>query len=186
MFSVIFPGQGSQSVGMAKELYNKFDTFKINFEKADNILNYQLSKIILEGPDDKLNLTENTQPAIFLTSYAIFKVAQKEFGVNFEKAQFIAGHSLGEYSALCCSKSLNFDPVDFLYSCSDWIGAYHLSDNDGTQDSNDMVRHDSWFWPHIRRDLGYYCLEVYGIPPRELVFQRDLVISKLKEKINDI
>ena len=109
MFSVIFPGQGSQSVGMAKELYNKFDTFKINFEKADNILNYQLSKIILEGPDDKLNLTENTQPAIFLISYSIFQVIKNEFQINLDDAKYFAGHSLSEYTALTCSGVLSFE-----------------------------------------------------------------------------
>ena len=88
MFSVIFPGQGSQSVGMAKELYNKFETFKINFEEADDLLNYQLSKIILEGPDDKLNLTENTQPAIFLISYSIFQVIKNEFKINLNEAKY--------------------------------------------------------------------------------------------------
>ena len=109
MFSVIFPGQGSQSVGMAKELYNKFETFKINFKKADDILNYQLSKIILEGPADKLNLTENTQPAIFLISYSIFQVIKNEFKINLNEAKYFAGHSLGEYTALACSGVLSFE-----------------------------------------------------------------------------
>ena len=109
MFSVIFPGQGSQSVGMAKELYNKFETFKINFKKADDILNYQLSKIILEGPADKLNLTENTQPAIFLISYSIFQVIKNEFEINLNEAKYFAGHSLGEYTALACSGVLSFE-----------------------------------------------------------------------------
>ena len=109
MFSVIFPGQGSQSVGMANELYNKFETFKINFKKADDILNYQLSKIILEGPDDKLNLTENTQPAIFLISYSIFEVIKNEFKINLNEAKYFAGHSLGEYTALTCSGVLSFE-----------------------------------------------------------------------------
>ena len=75
----------------------------------DNILEFPISKIIFEGPEENLNLTENTQPAIFLTSYAIFNVAQKEFGLNFDKTQFIAGHSLGEYSALCCFGALSFE-----------------------------------------------------------------------------
>ena len=109
MFSVIFPGQGSQSVGMAKELYNKFDTFKINFKKADDLLNYRLSKIILEGPADKLNLTENTQPAIFLISYSIFQVIKNEFKINLNEAKYFAGHSLGEYTALTCSGVLSFE-----------------------------------------------------------------------------
>ena len=109
MFSVIFPGQGSQSVGMANELYNKFDAFKINFKKADDLLNYHLSKIILEGPEDKLNLTENTQPAIFLISYSIFQVIKNEFQINLNKAKYFAGHSLGEYTALTCSEVLSFE-----------------------------------------------------------------------------
>ena len=109
MFSVIFPGQGSQSVGMAKELYNRFETFKINFKKADDLLNYHLSKIILEGPEDKLNLTENTQPAIFLISYSIFQVIKNEFQINLNKAKYFAGHSLGEYTALTCSEVLSFE-----------------------------------------------------------------------------
>jgi len=109
MFSVIFPGQGSQSVGMANELYNKFQTFKINFKKADDLLNYQLSKIILEGPADKLNLTENTQPAIFLISYSIFQVIKNEFKINLNEAKYFAGHSLGEYTALTCSGVLSFE-----------------------------------------------------------------------------
>ena len=109
MFSVIFPGQGSQSVGMANELYNKFDTFKINFKKADDLLNYRLSKIILEGPSNKLNLTENTQPAIFLISYSIFQVIKNEFEINLNEAKYFAGHSLGEYTALTCSGVLSFE-----------------------------------------------------------------------------
>ena len=109
MFSVVFPGQGSQKIGMANELYDKFEIVKKIFEDADNILELPISKIILEGPENKLNLTENTQPAIFLTSYSIFNVAKKEFGINFDNAQYIAGHSLGEYSALCCFGALGFE-----------------------------------------------------------------------------
>ena len=109
MFSVIFPGQGSQKLGMAKEFFDKFEIVKNIFKEADNILNIPLTKIIFDGPEADLNLTENTQPAIFLTSYAIFKVAKKEFGLAFDNTQFIAGHSLGEYSALCCYDALNFE-----------------------------------------------------------------------------
>ena len=109
MFSVVFPGQGSQKIGMAKEFFDKFEIVKKIFKEADNLLELPLSKIIFEGPENELNLTENTQPAIFLTSYSIFTVAQKEFGFDFNKSQFIAGHSLGEYSALCCFGALNFE-----------------------------------------------------------------------------
>ncbi len=109
MFSVVFPGQGSQKIGMAKELFDKFEIVKEIYKEADDLLELPISKIIFEGPEDKLNLTENTQPAIFLTSYAIFTVAKKEFGFNFDKTQFIAGHSLGEYSALCCYGALTFE-----------------------------------------------------------------------------
>ena len=109
MFSVVFPGQGSQKIGMAKEFFDKFELVKKLFKEADEILNLSISKIIFEGPDDELNLTENTQPAIFLTSYSIFKVAQQEFGIDLSKAKFIAGHSLGEYSALCSYGALDFE-----------------------------------------------------------------------------
>ena len=111
MFSIVFPGQGSQKVGMAKELFQRSELVKKIFSDADEILGLPISRIILEGPDDELNLTENTQPGIFLVSYSIFKFAQKEYGLNFQKAQFAAGHSLGEYSALCCFDILNFEEV---------------------------------------------------------------------------
>ena len=109
MFSIIFPGQGSQIVGMAKEFYENYDSVKKFFENADEILNKSLSKLILEGPKDILDQTENTQPAIFLVSYSIFKVLEKEVNFDLNKASFFAGHSLGEYSALCCADSLDFE-----------------------------------------------------------------------------
>ena len=109
MFSVIFPGQGSQSVGMAKEFYDRFGIFKKIFHEADDILNFPISKLILEGPKDKLNLTQNTQPAIFLVSFAIFKLIKEEFNIDLNNANYFAGHSLGEYSALACSDALKFE-----------------------------------------------------------------------------
>jgi len=108
MFSVIFPGQGSQIVGMGKEFYDKFDLVKSLFKEADETLNYSISKLILEGPKEELDLTVNTQPAIFLISYSIFKVIKKEFNIDLNKAKYFAGHSLGEYSALSCAGYLNF------------------------------------------------------------------------------
>ena len=115
MFSVIFPGQGSQSVGMAKELHDKYDYIKELFKSADDTLGYSISKIILDGPKEDLDLTENTQPAIFLASYSICEMIKKESNFNLDKAKYFAGHSLGEYSALAISGSLNFqDAIKLL------------------------------------------------------------------------
>ncbi|MBT4062883.1 MAG: ACP S-malonyltransferase [Flavobacteriaceae bacterium] len=108
MFSVIFPGQGSQMVGMGKEFYDKFDIVKNLFKEADETLNFSISKLILEGPKEKLDLTINTQPAIFLISYSIFNVIKSEFNIDLNKAKYFAGHSLGEYSALSCAGYLSF------------------------------------------------------------------------------
>jgi len=107
MFSVIFPGQGSQMVGMGKEFYDKFDLVKNLFKEADDTLNFPISKLILEGPKGELDLTVNTQPAIFLVSYSIYNVIKKEFNIDLSKAKYFAGHSLGEYSALSCAGYLN-------------------------------------------------------------------------------
>ncbi len=109
MFSVLFPGQGSQSVGMGKNLYERFDYVKSRFKQADDILQKSISKIILEGPKELVDQTQNTQPAIFLVSYCIYEVIKKETSFNLNNAKFFAGHSLGEYSALACSGSLSFE-----------------------------------------------------------------------------
>jgi len=115
MFSVIFPGQGSQSVGMGKEFYDKYDLVKSLFKEADEALDTPLSKIILEGPKEELDLTANTQPAIFLISYSIFQVIKQEFNIDLTKAKFFAGHSLGEYSALSSAGYLDFkDTIKIL------------------------------------------------------------------------
>ena len=109
MFSVIFPGQGSQVVGMSNELHSKFDLVKKLFKDADQVLNFPISKVILEGPKEELNLTENTQPAIFLVGYSIFNLIKQEFGLDLNKAKFFAGHSVGEYTALASSGVIGFE-----------------------------------------------------------------------------
>ena len=114
MFSVIFPGQGSQMVGMGKEFFEKFNSVKELFQIADDTLNFSLSKIILEGPKEDLNLTVNTQPAIFLISYSIFNVIKKEFNIDLNQAKYFAGHSLGEYSALAAAGYLDFSETIML------------------------------------------------------------------------
>ena len=108
MFSVIFPGQGSQIVGMGKDLHSKHDIIKKLFKEADDILGFSISNVILEGPKEKLDLTENTQPAIFLLGYSIFNLLKKENFIDLSKAKFFAGHSLGEYTSLACAESLSF------------------------------------------------------------------------------
>ena len=115
MFSLVFPGQGSQTIGMGKDFFENYDLVKDLFKEADESLGISLSKIILEGPKDKLDLTINTQPAIFLISYSIFQVMKKEFNLDLDNAKYFAGHSLGEYSALCAANYLSFsDTIKLL------------------------------------------------------------------------
>ena len=114
MFSVIFPGQGSQTVGMGKNLYNNFSYIKELFDKADEILGISLSNMILNGPKEELDQTENTQPAIFLVGYSIFQLIKKDFGINLNKASYFVGHSLGEYTALVCAGSLTLERATYL------------------------------------------------------------------------
>ena len=108
MFSVIFPGQGSQIIGMGKDFFDRYKIVKELFQEAENVLNFDITKMIFEGPKESLNLTANTQPAIFLVSYSIYKVVKEEFNINLDNAKYFAGHSLGEYSALSCAGYLDF------------------------------------------------------------------------------
>jgi [acyl-carrier-protein] S-malonyltransferase len=116
MKAILFPGQGSQIVGMGCEFYNNFPIVRKIFSEADEAVNFKISRIILEGPEAELKLTQNTQPSILLVSYAIFSVLKNEFNFNLEKVKYFAGHSLGEYSALLCANSLTFkDALHLLF-----------------------------------------------------------------------
>ena len=114
MKAILFPGQGSQIVGMGSEFYNNFSTVRKIFDEADERLGFKISKIILQGPESDLKLTQNTQPSILLVSYSIFTVLKNEFNFDLKKIKYFAGHSLGEYSALLCANSLSFQDALYL------------------------------------------------------------------------
>jgi len=114
MRAILFPGQGSQYVGMGSDFYGKFDSVKKIFETVDKTLNFSLSKIILNGPESELKLTQNTQPAIMTIGVSIFEVLKNNFNLNLNTTRFFAGHSLGEYTALVCAGSLSLERAAYL------------------------------------------------------------------------
>ena len=114
MRAVLFPGQGSQYVGMGLDFYKKFDLAKKIFETVDKSLGFSLSRIIFNGPQEELQLTKNTQPAIMTVGVSIFNVLNQEYGLKLNNASFFAGHSLGEYTALVCAGSLTLEKAAYL------------------------------------------------------------------------
>ena len=114
MRAILFPGQGSQYVGMGSDFYEKFDSVKEIFRTVDKTLGFSLSNIILNGPEAELKLTQNTQPAIMTIGVCIFNVLNQQFGLNLNNARFFAGHSLGEYTALVCGGSLTIERAAYL------------------------------------------------------------------------
>ena len=112
--SIVFPGQGSQKVGMGKEFFDNFSIAKDVFLDVDDSLSQNLSRLIFEGPLDELTLTQNTQPAIMTVSLAILEVLKKEFNFDIKTVNFCAGHSLGEYTALAATSSLSIREVAVL------------------------------------------------------------------------
>lgn len=103
-YAFVFPGQGSQFVGMGKELAQNFAAARDVFQEVNDALEQDLFKIMTEGPDAELTMTANTQPALMAFSMAVVRVLEKDFGINLkDKAAFVAGHSLGEYSAACAA-----------------------------------------------------------------------------------
>jgi [acyl-carrier-protein] S-malonyltransferase len=103
----IFPGQGSQAVGMGQELAASFAAARAVFEEVDEALKQKLSILMRDGPEDQLTLTENAQPALMAVSLAVMRVLEQEFGVGIDRAAFVAGHSLGEYSALAAADAIS-------------------------------------------------------------------------------
>ena len=104
--ALIMPGQGSQTVGMGKSLSDSFESARLVFEEVDNTLNRHLSRIMFNGPQEELTLTQNTQPALMAVSVAVARVIKESGGDILKKTKFLAGHSLGEYSALVINESL--------------------------------------------------------------------------------
>ena len=189
MFSVIFPGQGSQFVGMGKEFYDNFDYVREYFLIADEILKKKLSRIILNGPKEQLDLTQNTQSAIFLVSFSIFKVLEKETNFNIKDAKFYAGHSLGEYSALCCADSINFEQTIKLLMSRGMAMQNAVPKGEGgmtailgtkIDEINEILKDKSRFQCFIANDNSVGQIVVSGTLNSIKILETELIKKKIK------
>ena len=189
MHSVIFPGQGSQIVGMAKEFYHNFNYVKDYFSTANEILKKNLSRIILEGPKDLLDKTENTQPAIFLVSYVIFKLIEKETNFKIMNAKYFAGHSLGEYSALCCSNSINFEQTINLLKDRGTAMQNAVPNNEGGMTAvlgtnidviNEILEEKNKISCYVANDNSNGQIVVSGMMQSLELFENELIKQKIK------
>ncbi len=189
MHSVIFPGQGSQIVGMAKEFYHNFNYVKDYFLTANEILKKNLSRIILEGPKDLLDKTENTQPAIFLVSYVIFKLIEKETNFKIMNAKYFAGHSLGEYSALCCSNSINFEQTINLLKDRGTAMQNAVPNNEGGMTAvlgtnidviNEILEEKNKISCYVANDNSNGQIVVSGMMQSLELFENELTKQKIK------
>jgi sugar phosphate isomerase/epimerase len=163
-----------------RTLFNRNEALAIFIERVNLIDEYALThgvKILIENNVLSANNFQNFKSNPFLMTDANECIEVMRQTSN--NVQLLVDVAHLKVSA----SSLGFDPVDFLVTCNDWIGAYHLSDNDGKRDSNEPLSNESWFWPHLRRDLDYYTLEVYNVTPTELALQLDLAKKQLENKI---
>lgn len=129
--ALLFPGQGSQVVGMGKDFFEKFEHIRVYYEKANDILGYDIKSLIFNGPAETLAQTEYTQPSVFLTSYIIFKCLEKHCPNITDYIKFTAGHSLGEYTALCVSGALTFEDALKIVSIRGKVMAEVSKENPG-------------------------------------------------------